>query len=112
MLRRHVEELLSNPHEIALDKLELSQGVPLMGIETGRDQEKVGAESVQGRQDTRQHRLAEMVAIIAWIERCVEDVADARLAQCAGAGKERHLVGRAVEQIFIGPERRLRAVAM
>src|SRR4029078_8106445 len=112
VFRGNVEELLSYPHEIALDQPELSQGVPHMGIETGRDQEKVGGEIVQGRQDARQHRFAEIVAVIAWIERCVEDVADARLTQCAGAGKERHLVGRAIEQIFVGPERCLRAIAV
>ena len=55
---------------------------------------------------------AEIVAVVAGLQRRIEDIADAGLAQSAGAGKKRHLMGRAVEQILVGPERGLGAVAV
>ena len=72
-----------------------------------------GAEGIERRQDHAScHRLAELRAAVAGAQRRVEDVARPRLLHRAGAGIERHLVGRAIEQIGIGPEDVLRAVAV
>src|SRR6516165_10092660 len=89
MLRGDIEQPLCDPHEIGLGQPELSQRIPHMRVEAGRDEEKVGAKIMQSGQDTREHCLAEIVAVIAWIERRIEDIADSSFAQSAGAREER-----------------------
>ena len=83
-----------------------------MGVEAGRDEKEIGGEGVERGKDARLVGRAEIVAVVAGLERRVEDIAHARLVEGAGAGKERHLVGRAVEQVAVGPERGLRAIAV
>ena len=51
-------------------------------------------------------------AAVERIERRIGDIADAGLAQRSGAREERHLMGRALEQVLVRPERILRAVAV
>ena len=56
---------------------------------------------------------AERLAAVAGPQRRVDDgVVLAGLADRAGAGKERHLVGRAIHHRLVGPENLLRAVAV
>ena len=56
---------------------------------------------------------AECLAAVAGAQRRVDDgVVLAALADRAGAGKQRHLVRRAIHHRFVGPENLLRAVAV
>ena len=55
---------------------------------------------------------AEILPVIPRRERCVPNVADARLVLGAGPRKQRHLMCRAVKQVLVVPERGLGAVAM
>ncbi len=72
-----------------------------------------GAKSSTPRQDRDFERLAESVAAVAGAKRGVDDlVVLAALAERAGAGIERHLVGRGVEHVRVAPEDVLRAVAV
>jgi len=103
---------LRRPHEIGLDETQAAERIMLVRIEAGRDHDQVRAEVVQRTQDARRERLPERLAGIARAQRRVPDVADARLRQVAGAGEQRHLVGRTVEEVLVGPEDVLRAVAV
>ncbi len=111
-LSAELEQLLGDPGEIGLGQANLRQRVPDMGIETDGDEEEVGREIVERRQDATFEGVAENFAAVAWLQRRIEDVADAGFAERACTGKERHLMRRAVEQLLIGPERGLRAVAV
>src|SRR6266508_4684564 len=112
MFRGGFEQLLGDPSKVRLDQTELRQRVPDMGVEAGGDEEKVRGEIVQGWQDAGEHRLAKVVAVVPRLQGRIEDVSDPRVTQSARAGKERHLVGRAIEQVLVRPERGLRAVAV
>ncbi len=84
-----------------------------MGVESRRYDQQVGREVVEPRQDRRFERLAERVAAVAGAQRGVDDlVVLAGLAERAGAGIERHLVGRGVHDGRIAPEDVLGAVAV
>ena len=65
MLVGHLHQLLGHPGEIRLDELDLGQRVFAMGVEPGRDQQHVGTEIVQRRQDAALERLAEVGAAVA-----------------------------------------------
>ena len=84
-----------------------------MRVEPGRDDDEVGPEALEPRQDRGLERLAEDVAAVAGPQRRIDDgVAVAALGDGAGAGIERHLVGRAVHHRAVAPEDVLRAVAV
>src|SRR5262245_66681412 len=104
MLLCRLQQLLRDPGEIGLEHPEICQRVSEMGVEAGRDEKEIGSEGVERGKDARFVGVAEIVAVIAGLERRVEDIAYALLIECAGAGKERHLVGRAVEQVAVGPD--------
>ena len=97
---------------IGFDQPQVRQRVRVVGIEAGRDDKYVGAEIMQGRQDARFERLAEPLAAIAGPQGRIVDIADTALARRPGAGKQRHLVRRAVKQVLVGPEDILCAVAV
>ena len=72
-----------------------------------------GAEFLQLRQDQVFERGAEFDAAVFRGQRRVDDgVVLAALAGGAGAGKQRHLVRRAIHHGRVGPENILRAVAV
>ena len=84
-----------------------------MRVESRRYDQQVGREVVEPRQDRRFERLAEHVAAVAGAQRRVDDlVVLAGLAERAGAGIERHLVGRRVHDGSVVPEDVLGAVAV
>src|SRR5262245_48781186 len=85
MLLCRLHELLRHPGEIGLEHPEICQRVPEMGVEAGRDEKEVGGEGIERGEDARLVGRAEIVAVVAGLERRVEDIADARLIACAGA---------------------------
>jgi hypothetical protein len=83
-----------------------------MGIETRRDEDEIGAEGIERRQDDGRHGVAEFRAAITLAQGSIEDIAHSGFRRRPGAGIERHLMGRAIEQVAIGPEDVLRAIAV
>lgn len=57
-----------------------------MGVETRRDDDQFRFEAVDRRDDPVPERLPQFVTAVARAQRCVENVADARLIGCTGAG--------------------------
>src|SRR5262245_35674632 len=112
MLLCRLQQLLGHPGEIGLEHPEICQRVSEMGVEAGRDEKEIRREGIERGKDARLVGGAEIVAVVAGLERRVENIAHARLIERAGTGKERHLVSRAVEQVAVGPERGLRAIAV
>ena len=112
MLRGALHQLAGRPVEIVLVEVDLGQRIAVMRVEAGGNDDQVGPEIVERRQDARVERLAEQVAAGAGRQRRVDDVAGAGLVLGAGAGIERHLVGRAVEHRRVVPEDVLGAVAV
>ena len=111
-LRGALHQLAGRPVEIVLVEVDLGQRIAVMRVEAGGNDDQVRPEIVERRQDARLERLAKDVAAGAGRQRRVDDVAGAGLVLGAGAGIERHLVGRAVEHRRIVPEDVLRAVAV
>src|SRR3972149_6072981 len=96
MLSRRFQQLLGYPGKIRLDQSELRQWVFDMRIEAGRHEEKIRGEFVERGQDAGLEGRAKVFAVVARLERRVPDIAQPALVEGAGAGGERHLVGRAV----------------
>ena len=84
-----------------------------MRVEAGRDDDQLGAEFLQLRQDYVFEGGAEFGAAVLRGQRRIDDgVVLAALAAGAGAGKQRHLVRRAIHHRRVGPEDILRAIAV
>ncbi len=106
-------QLLGRPHEVGLDQPEATRGGRACGHRSRpRSRSGPGRSCAAGQGCAIVERLAERLAGVAFAQRRVPDVADAGLVERAGAGKQRHLVRRAVEQILVVPEDVLRAVAV
>src|SRR5437868_12741204 len=105
-----IHEIERGPDEILLGKIEAAQRILAMRIEAGRDDDEIGAQGIERRQDRRSHGGAELRPTITCIQGGVENIADAGFRNVTGAGLERHLVGRAIEEIMVGPEDVLRAI--
>ena len=98
---------------VRLDQIDVAQRIAVMGVETGRDDDEIGRERLDARQDHGLHRLAEGFAAVARPERRIDDlVMLAALADRSGAGIVRHLMGGSVHDGRIVPEDVLRAVAV
>ena len=69
MLTGRLHQLLGHPGEIRLDQPELRQRVPDMGVEACRDQKEIRSKGVERRQDSRLEGGAEIVAVVARLER-------------------------------------------
>src|SRR3954447_24697390 len=110
---RDIHQLARDPAEILGLHIERSQRIAEMRVEAGGDDDELGAELAQLRQDQVFERRAELDAAVFRGERRIDDgVVLAALAGGAGAGKQRHLVRRAIHHGRIGPEDILRAVAV
>src|SRR5271167_4354802 len=85
----------------------------MVRVETGRDDDELGAEFAQVGQDRVFESGAELGAAIFRRERRVDDVVVlATFTAGAGARKQRHLMRRAIHHGLVAPENILGAVAM
>src|SRR3984885_6940025 len=108
-----VHQLARDPAEIFRFEIERRQGIAVMRVEAGGDDDQLRAEFLQLRQDDVFERGAELRTAVFGRERRVDDgVVFAALTAGAGAGKQRHLMGRAIHHGRIGPENILGAVAV
>ena len=105
-------EFQRGPGEIFFAQLQAAQRIGVVGIEARRDEHQIRGEIIKGGQDDAAHGVAELHAAIACPERRIENVADAGFIAGARTGIKRHLVGGAIEQVGIGPEDFLGAVAV
>ena len=115
-LRHEALEPRRQVGEVGAGQLEPGERVVAMGVETGGDDQPVRGEALDHRHHDRVERGAERVARGAGRERQVEvrpdTVAGTGLAQQPGAGVERRLVGRHVEDARVVVEHVLGAVAV
>ena len=54
-----------DPGEILLGERQAAEGIAVVGIEARRDDDEIGREDIEGRQDHRRHGLSEPVAAVA-----------------------------------------------
>src|ERR1700730_16266855 len=108
-----IHQLAATPAEIFRLEIERRQRISIMCIEAGGDDDQFGTEFPQLRQDHVFERGAEFGAAVLRRQRRVDDgVVLAALAAGAGAGKQRHLMRRAIHHSRIGPENILGAIAV
>src|SRR6476619_2412281 len=108
-----IHQFARDPAEVFRPEIERGQRIPVMRVEAGRDNDQLGTEFLQLWQDSVFKCGAEFGAAIFRRQRRVDDgVVLAALAACAGAGKQRHLVRRAIHHGRIGPEDILGAIAV
>ena len=99
--------------KVRLDEIEVAERVAAVGVETRRDDDEIGREVFDPRQDRDLHRLAEGFAPVAGAQGGVDDlIVLAAVPDLPSAGKERHFVGRNVHDGWIVPEHVLRTVAV
>src|SRR5208283_425642 len=102
-----------HPGKVRLDEIEVTERIEAVAVEAGRDDDEIGREVGDARQDRRFHRLAEGFAPVAGAQGSVYDlIVRASLPDLPRAGKERHLMGRCVHNVPVVPEGVLRAVAV
>ena len=58
-----IHEFRGDPTEILLDEFELGERVAAVRVETGRDDDQIGPERVDARQDRGRQRLTELLAV-------------------------------------------------
>lgn len=108
-----VHQLTRDPGVVLGAQIQRRQRIAVMRIEAGGDDQQLGAEFFQPRQDQALERGTEFGPAVLGRERCIDDgVVIAALALGAGARKQRHLVRRAVHHGRVRPEDVLRAVAV
>src|SRR5271163_108136 len=92
-----VHQFPRHPTEVFGFEIERSQGITMMRIESGRDDDELGAEFAQVGQDRVFESGAEFRAAIFRRERRVDDViVVATFTAGAGAREQRHLMRRAI----------------
>src|SRR5262245_19738468 len=99
-----IGDLARRPGEVGLNEPQIGQGIILVGIKAGRDQDQVGRKVLQRGQQPRLKRLLEAIAAITRSQRGAEAVADTGFADRAGGGIERHLMRRGEQQVSVRPE--------
>ena len=108
-----VHQFSRNPPEVFGFEIERSQGITMMRIESGRDDDELGAEFAQVGQDRVFESGAKFRAAIFRRERRVDDVVVvAAFTAGAGAWEQRHLMRRAIHHGLVAPENILGAIAM
>ncbi len=106
-------QALRRPGEIGLAQVEIAERIAIMRVEARGDDDEIGAERLQARQDRLREGFAERFAAVARAQRRVDDlIVLPAFASRAGAGIERHLMGRGVHDAAIAPEDVLRAIAV
>jgi hypothetical protein len=110
---RNLHQPARRPGEIGLDEIEAPERIEAVRVEARRNDEEVGAERLDARQDRGLERLAKGFAAVAGAQRRIDDlIMRAALASLARAGLERHLMRRGVHGARVVPENVLRAVAV
>src|SRR6201987_5329866 len=100
-----VHQLARHPAEIFSLEVEGGEGIAVMRIEAGGDDDELGCELLQSWKDAALECSAELRAAIFGRERRVDDgIVLAAFACRARAGKQRHLVSGAIHHASIGPE--------
>src|SRR5579872_1882904 len=108
-----VHQAPRRPGEIRFDQIEMAERDEAMGVESRRDDDQVRPETFEARQKRDIEGLAERCAAVAGAQWRVDDlIMLAALVDRASAGKERHLMGRAIHRVLVAPENVLRAVAV
>src|SRR6266403_5697152 len=95
---RHRQKLVRGPGVVGLLELQTGQWIGLMGVESGRKEQKIWLEGVERRQDAIRHRSSKFGRAGVGPQRRVADIADPRLLSSAGPRIEGHLMGRGIEQ--------------
>ena len=62
------------PGIVSLDQIEIAERIAVVGVEAGRDDDNIGRERFDARQDRYFHRLAEGFAPIAGAQGSVDDL--------------------------------------
>src|SRR6516225_5657878 len=107
-----LEQPLGDPSIVSFFEQELRQRVASMRVEACGDKQELGTECLERGQDALPHSGAKLARARHRSERHVNDVADTSFACRPGAGVERGLVCRCIEEPVIGLESRLSAVAV
>ena len=109
----NVHQLLRRPGEVLFFQIDVGERVAVVGVETGGDDDEFGTIVIKPRQDAAFEGLAKDFAAVAGAQRGIDDgVVVAGFAFGPGAGKQRHLVCRAIHHRFVRPENFLRTVAV
>ena len=83
---RNLHQPPRRPAVVGLDQIEVAERIAVVGVEAGRDDDEIGRERLDARQDHGLHRLAKGFAPVARPQRRVDDlVVLAALADRAGA---------------------------
>src|ERR1700676_3367780 len=108
-----IHQLARDPAEVFGLEIERGQRIAIMRVETGRDDDQLGTELGELRQDHVLERGAKFRAAILRRQGRVDDiVVFAAFTFGAVAGKQRHLVRRAIHHALVSPEDVLGAVAV
>ena len=108
-----LHQLRRRPGKIRFDKIETAERIETMRVEAGRDDDQIRAKRVNPGKKPCFHRLPEHCAIVAGGERRIDDIVMlAAFVARAGAGKQRHLMRRGIEDGAVGPENFLGSVAV
>ena len=84
--RRDGDELIRNPGVIRLDEHDLRERIAAMCVEARGNEDELGPEFLECRQDMRRKGKAELARARHRRKRHVEDIPDAALARCTGTG--------------------------
>jgi len=101
---RDIHQLAGDPAKVFGLQIERGQGIAMVRVEAGGDDDQFGAELLQLRQDQIFKRGAEPGAAVLGRQRRIDDVSCSPRSHWRGAWKQRHLVGRAVHHGRIRPE--------
>ena len=108
-----VHQLFRRPGEVLFGEVEIGERVAVMRVEARGNDHELGSVFIEPRQDAVLESGLELVAVVARAQRRIDDgIVFAALADGAGAGKQRHLMRRAIHHRLVGPENLLRAVAV
>src|SRR3954470_14478140 len=109
----NIHQFLRDPGVVGLEKFQVGGGMAHVRVEPRRDDDEVRAEILEPRQNGCLHRVAELLAPVAWTQRRVDDgVLRATFRYGASAGIEWHLMRRAIHHGRVVPENVLAAVAV
>ncbi len=110
---RDLDQTSRDPSEIRFTEIDMAEGVEPMGVEARRDDDEIGTERLEARQDRDIEGFAKDLAAVAGVQGRIDDlIVLAAFAAGPGAGKERHLMGRTIHRLGVVPENLLGAIAV